>query len=84
MLMQKIFLISVFSLYELFSAFIYANNNLSLANSLFRAKTLIAVLSFTSSLSPSRGGTGGKSANFPFSSLFSVVSSHSFSINHPI
>ena len=52
---------SFFNLFELFPAFICANNIESLVNSLFGVKVFDPFLSFTSSLAPSNGG---KSSNY--------------------
>ena len=57
-------LISFFSLYELFSAFIYANNTGGLVNSLFGVNIFIIFPSFTFSSSPSGGSMGCISTNY--------------------
>ena len=58
-------MILFFSLYELFPAFIFANNTGHLVNSLFGVKILIRFLSFISSSSlPSIVGKDGKSSDF--------------------
>ena len=72
MLLQKICLISFFSMYELFPAFICANNTGSVDNNLLGVKIFNPFPSFTSSSLSS----GGMSSNF--SSL-----SNSSSANHP-
>ena len=60
-------MILFFSLYELFPAFIFANNTGHLVNSLFGVKILIRFLSFISSSSlPSSVGKDGKSSDFFF------------------
>ena len=51
-------------MYELFPAFICANNTESLLNSFFGVSALIHVPSFTSSSSPSSGDRRGASADF--------------------
>ena len=62
-------LISFFNVYELFQAFIYANNIRSLVNSLFGVKIFKPFPSFNSSSSPSKDGISGKSSD----SFLSVI-----------
>ena len=69
-MLDKICLISFFSLYELFTAFTWGNDTRSLVNSLFEVKIFNPFPSFTSS--PSSSGMGSKSTN-----SFGVVSTNS-------
>lgn len=75
-------MISVFSLYELFSASICASNTGSLVHSLSGVSTLTSAPSFTFSLSHSSVSMGSKSAISSFSSPFSVLLSDSSSKKH--
>ena len=67
----SICIVSFFNLYELFPAFISANNIGSLVNNLFIVKTFNAYPTFSSSSSPSSGGIGNISVDSSLSIYFS-------------